>query len=83
MNIGVPAERGAGESRVAATPETVKKLVAAKHNVVVESGAGANASYPDEAYAMAGATIGSAADALRSADGVESSNACRLPNLRK
>ncbi len=41
MNIGVPAERGAGETRVAATPETVKKLVAAKHSVVVESGAGA------------------------------------------
>ena len=56
MNIGVPAERGAGESRVAATPETVKKLVAAKHHVVVESGAGANASYPDEAYAAAGAS---------------------------
>ena len=64
MNIGVPAERGAGESRVAATPETVKKLVAAKHTVVVESGAGANASYPDEAYSAAGATIGGAADAF-------------------
>ncbi len=45
MNIGVPAERAAGETRVAATPETVKKLVAAKHSVVVESGAGASASY--------------------------------------
>ena len=64
MNIGVPAERGAGETRVAATPETVKKLVAAKHSVVVESGAGANASYPDQAYAAAGATIGGTADAL-------------------
>ncbi len=45
MNIGVPAEGRAGETRVAATPETVKKLVAAKHDVVVESGAGANASF--------------------------------------
>ncbi len=64
MNIGVPAERAAGETRVAATPETVKKLVGAKHSVVVESGAGASASYLDDAYAAAGATIGSATDAL-------------------
>jgi H+-translocating NAD(P) transhydrogenase subunit alpha len=64
MNIGVPAEGRTGEARVAATPETVKKLVAAKHKVVVQSGAGVNASFPDEAYVTAGATIGSAADAL-------------------
>ena len=64
MNIGVPAEGRTGEARVAATPETVKKLVAAKHNVVVQSGAGVNASFPDQAYVTAGATIGSAADAL-------------------
>ena len=64
MNIGVPAEGRTGEARVAATPETVKKLVAAKHNVVVQSGAGVNASFPDQAYVTAGATIVSAADAL-------------------
>ena len=64
MNIGVPAERAVGETRVAATPETVKKLVGAKHSVVVESGAGASASYLDDAYAAAGATIGGSADAL-------------------
>ena len=64
MNIGVPAEGRTGEARVAATPETVKKLVAAKHNVVVQSGAGVNASFPDQAYVTAGATIGSAVDAL-------------------
>ena len=64
MNIGVPAEGRTGEARVAATPETVKKLVTAKHNVVVQSGAGVNASFPDQAYVTAGATIGSAADAL-------------------
>src|SRR5687768_5093225 len=64
MDIGVPAERAAGEMRVAATPETVKKLVAAKHSVVIESGAGASASYPDGAYTAAGATIGTSADAL-------------------
>jgi NAD(P) transhydrogenase subunit alpha len=64
MKIGVPEERRTGEARVAATPETVKKLVAAKHNVVVQSGAGVSASFPDDAYVAAGATIGSAADAL-------------------
>jgi len=63
MRIGIPAETRPGETRVAATPETVKKL-AAKHQIVVQSGAGTSASITDEAYAAAGATIGSAADAL-------------------
>jgi NAD(P) transhydrogenase subunit alpha len=64
MQIGVPAESRVGEARVAATPETVKKLTAARHAVTVQSGAGTNASYPDESYVAAGASIGSAADAL-------------------
>ena len=63
MRIGIPAETRAGETRVAATPETVKKL-AAKHQVVVQSGAGVAASVIDEAYVAAGATIGTAADAF-------------------
>ncbi|HZX29113.1 MAG TPA: Re/Si-specific NAD(P)(+) transhydrogenase subunit alpha [Telluria sp.] len=63
MRIGVPAETRPGETRVAATPETVKKL-AAKHQLVVQAGAGLRASVTDEAYAAAGATIGSAADAF-------------------
>jgi NAD(P) transhydrogenase subunit alpha len=63
MRIGIPAETRPGETRVAATPETVKKL-AAKHDVVVEAGAGVNASIVDEAYVAAGATLGSSADAL-------------------
>ncbi|MES2322460.1 MAG: Re/Si-specific NAD(P)(+) transhydrogenase subunit alpha [Pseudomonadota bacterium] len=62
MRIGIPAETRSGETRVAATPETVKKL-AAKHQVIVQSGAGLNASVIDEAYTAAGATVGSAADA--------------------
>ena len=62
MRIGIPAETRPGETRVAATPETVKKL-AAKHQIVVQSGAGLAASVLDEAYAAAGATIGTAADA--------------------
>lgn len=51
MLIGVSAETRANEARVAATPETVKKYVAAGHSVCVERGAGAAASFPDEAYA--------------------------------
>ncbi len=64
MKIGIPAETRAGETRVAATPETVKKLISAKHQVIVQSGAGVAASITDEAFVSAGASIGSAADAL-------------------
>ena len=64
MKIGVPAETRAGEERVAATPETVKKLVAAKHEVIVQSGAGVGASVPDAAYEAAGARLGDAAAAF-------------------
>jgi NAD(P) transhydrogenase subunit alpha len=64
MRIGVPAETQAGETRVAATPETVKKLTAAKHEVLVQAGAGVAAAYTDEAYAAAGAQIVDAAAAL-------------------
>jgi NAD(P) transhydrogenase subunit alpha len=63
MRIGVPAETRPGETRVAATPETVKKL-AAKHEVIVQAGAGLHASVPDAAYAAAGARIGSAGEAF-------------------
>ncbi|WP_369665085.1 Re/Si-specific NAD(P)(+) transhydrogenase subunit alpha [Variovorax sp. V116] len=57
MNIGVPAETMAGETRVAVTPETVKKLVASGHTVRVQSGAGIAASVTDAAYEAAGAEI--------------------------
>ncbi len=57
MQIGIPAETIAGETRVAATPETVKKLKAAGHAVVVQRGAGQAASYPDAQYEQAGATL--------------------------
>lgn len=62
MRISVPAETRPGETRVAATPETVKKL-AAKHEVLVQSGAGLAASVTDEAYVAAGARIVDAAEA--------------------
>ncbi|MNK98280.1 NAD(P) transhydrogenase subunit alpha part 1 [compost metagenome] len=64
MRIGIPAETWPGETRVAATPETVKKLVAAAHRVVVQAGAGHGASIPDEAYAAAGAEVATAAEAF-------------------
>ncbi|MFS2165020.1 Re/Si-specific NAD(P)(+) transhydrogenase subunit alpha [Variovorax sp. Varisp62] len=57
MLIGVPAETLAGETRVAVTPETVKKLVASGHTVRVQSGAGVAASVTDAAYQAAGAEI--------------------------
>ncbi|MDC8785723.1 Re/Si-specific NAD(P)(+) transhydrogenase subunit alpha [Roseateles koreensis] len=57
MLIGVPRESAAGETRVAATPETVKKLKAQGHVLRVEQGAGLAASVTDEAYAAAGAEI--------------------------
>jgi len=66
MQIGVPAETAAGETRVAVTPETVKKLIAQGHTVRVQSGAGVRASVTDEAYATAGAEICDAAAALAS-----------------
>lgn len=64
MLIGVPAETRPGETRVAATAETVKRLVAQKHTVIVQEGAGLAAGQTNEAYAAAGATLGSAADAF-------------------
>ena len=64
MLIGIPTETGAGETRVAITPETAKKLKAQGHSLRVQSGAGTRASVTDAAYEAAGAEIGSAADAL-------------------
>jgi len=65
MLIGIPRETRPGETRVAATPETVKKLAASgTHAIVVEVGAGQGSSIPDADYVAAGATIGSAAGAL-------------------
>jgi len=57
MLIGVPAETALGETRVAVTPETAKKLVAQGHVIRVQSGAGVAASVTDAAYEAAGAEI--------------------------
>jgi NAD(P) transhydrogenase subunit alpha len=59
MRVGIARETAPGERRVALVPETVAKLVAAGFEVVVEPGAGDAASFPDAAYAEAGATMGS------------------------
>lgn len=57
MLIGVPAESKPGEARVAATPKTVGQLVGLGYDVTVEAGAGAEASFSDDAYAAAGADV--------------------------
>ena len=64
MHIGVPLETLPGEARVAATPETIKKLVSQGHRVTVQSGAGIQASVPDSAYEAAGAAVGSLEEAF-------------------
>jgi NAD(P) transhydrogenase subunit alpha len=67
--IAVTKERRPGETRVAATPETVKKLAAAGFSLVVEAGAGAGAAIPDADYEAAGAKVAkSLKDALSGAD---------------
>ncbi|MBP2314713.1 Re/Si-specific NAD(P)(+) transhydrogenase subunit alpha [Azospirillum soli] len=69
MKIAVPKERRPNEARVAASPETVKKLKALNLDVVVETGAGLGSNLPDAVFAAAGATIApDAASALADAD---------------
>src|SRR4051812_42817933 len=63
MRVGVARETAPGERRVALVPETAAKLAAAGFEIVVEPGAGEAASFPDSAYADAGATLGSPWDA--------------------
>ncbi|MDC7683506.1 Re/Si-specific NAD(P)(+) transhydrogenase subunit alpha [Asticcacaulis sp. BYS171W] len=63
VTIGILKEVVAGETRVGATPDTVKKWVGAGQRVIIESGAGVAAAFTDEAYIAAGAEIVSATDA--------------------
>jgi NAD(P) transhydrogenase subunit alpha len=58
MVIGVIKEARAGETRVAATPNTVRQLITLGYDVVVQGGAGELSAFPDDAYVEAGATIG-------------------------
>ena len=57
MRIAVARESDPAEARVAATPETVKKIEGLGADVVVEPGAGVKSGIPDADYAAAGATI--------------------------
>jgi H+-translocating NAD(P) transhydrogenase subunit alpha len=85
MHIGIPAETRAGEARVAATPETVKKYVALGHRVRVEHNAGAAASQTNAAYEAAGAQLCDAAMAF-GADlvlKVQAPTAAEIPLLRR
>ncbi|MEJ2410983.1 MAG: NAD(P) transhydrogenase subunit alpha [Novosphingobium sp.] len=68
MRLAVLRERARGETRVAATPETVKKFTALGMKVAVEAGAGAAAAIPDADYAAAGADIGELAATVAGAD---------------
>jgi NAD(P) transhydrogenase subunit alpha len=68
MRVGVPTELAPSEHRVALTPDAVTRLVAAGFEILVETGAGAGASLPDDAYREAGATIASATDVFARAD---------------
>ncbi|TWB45072.1 Re/Si-specific NAD(P)(+) transhydrogenase subunit alpha [Nitrospirillum pindoramense] len=69
MKIGVPKERRPGESRVAASPETVRKFVGLGFDVTIETGAGLGAAITDDAFTAAGATIApDAAATLADAD---------------
>ncbi|MGD1017558.1 MAG: Re/Si-specific NAD(P)(+) transhydrogenase subunit alpha [Roseiarcus sp.] len=84
MKIAVAAETDAGEPRVAAVPETVKKLIALGAVVAVMPGAGVKSGVPDAEYTAAGATVTS--DALNDADIVllvRRPNPSELPRLKK
>jgi len=85
MKLGIPKETRPNETRVAATPESVKKFKALGVEILVESGAGAGAHFADSDYVAAGATLVSAREAL-AADivlKVQRPTAEELPHVRK
>src|SRR5690242_17430833 len=70
LRVAVPKETTRGERRVALTPEVVGKLTKDGLSVVVESGAGTAAFYPDELYRAAGATVEPNPEAVLSGGGL-------------
>ena len=68
QKIAVLRERASGETRVAVSPETVKKFIALGASVAVEAGAGLSASIADADYAAVGAVVGDAAAVVAGAD---------------
>jgi H+-translocating NAD(P) transhydrogenase subunit alpha len=86
VKIAVLKETEAGELRVAATPETVKKYVGLGADVAVETGAGDGASISDADYETAGALVGARAAVLKDADAVlavQGPDAASLDGIRK
>ena len=86
MKIAILKETAPGEARVAATPETVKKFIALGATIAIEEGAGAAASYPDEAYREAGAEVLPAGRAVSEADivlGIQAPPAMALAGAKK
>ncbi len=85
MKIAVLRETADAEHRVAATPETIKKLIGLGASISIESGAGTGANISDAAYAEAGATIGERAAILADADlvlAVQGPSVDQLPGIR-
>jgi len=86
VRIAVVKESAAGEKRVSATPETVRKFAGLGAEVAVESGAGSSASIPDADYEAAGARVGTRAATLKDADiilGVQGPDPDSLKSAKK
>jgi NAD(P) transhydrogenase subunit alpha len=62
VKIGILSDEKAGEQRVAASPDMVKKLVAASHSIFIQSGAGAGSSISDYTFEKAGASVSASPD---------------------
>lgn len=80
VTVGVPKETAPGEQRVAIAPESVAPLARARIRVLVESGAGAAAWFPDQAYERAGARIVSRDEAIEGV-GVRAGVGAPAPDL--
>jgi H+-translocating NAD(P) transhydrogenase subunit alpha len=82
MRLAVLKERRASETRVAATPDTVKRLIGLGLTVAIESGAGAEAAIPDHEFVAAGATIAPDAGAALAGAGIVFAVQMPLPEQR-
>ena len=85
MKIAVLRETADAENRVAATPETVRKLIGLGAELAIEAGAGAGAAIADAAYAEAGATVADRAATIAAADlvlGVQGPAVADLPGIK-
>jgi NAD(P) transhydrogenase subunit alpha len=82
LKIAVLKERAAGETRVAATPETVKKFIGLGNEVAIEKGAGEHASISDAAFEEAGATVGTLAATAKGAEIVLAIQAPEVASLK-